>query len=161
MNKAVDNIVRNLGNIPKFEPWKWKNFINAGCYAYILDLNVDKFFLIGSFIGRICSNKTPDNILIKTLKEELEVIFDYEVIQVGNSKIKTSKNEKKICLLRDKHSGYYHLLREDIDKIWSHKYVGDFPTRLDEKGRIINNPDIMKNKAVQGWYFLLKRKEPV
>lgn len=157
MKKA--NRFRDLKNMPEFNPSKWEGFLEAGCYPYALNLKVNQFFLVGDLIGKRCTSNTEDDVLVKTLKEELEVIFDYEVKEVETD-IKPQKGEKKIYLQRHEHTGHYHFLREDSDGLWSHKYPGELPERKDSIGKIIEDPDAMIDAPFIGWCFLLRRKEP-
>lgn len=161
MKKAKETEFRwDLKNMPKFEPSKWEEFLDAGCYPYALNLSANQFFLIGDLIGKTCVSTTPDDILVKILKEELETIFDYEVEEIETG-VKAKKGEKKIYLQRHNHSGYYHLFREDSDEKWSHKYPGELPIRKDSIGQIIEDPDAIVDKPFTGWCFLLRKKESV
>lgn len=139
---------------PKYEPEKWKSLLGAGCYPYALDMETNKFLLIGDFIDKECTHKTPDVELVETLKEELRFL-GYSVKEV-ETESKTSEGEFKIYLKRN-NDGKYHFYRQDDDGFWSHKFPGALPIRCDSFGNVIADPDCMIEPAYTGWCFLLKR----
>lgn len=158
MNKAEKINIRELENTPDYDPFSWMNLKEAGCYPYALNLKTNKFFLVGDLIGKRCNSIVSDKILIETMKEELKSIFDYEVIEVDTDEL-VARNEKKIYLQRDDHTGYYHFLRQDSDGFWSHKFPNELPERKDSYGQVIRDPDAMVESSFKGWCFLLRRKE--
>lgn len=147
--------LRILNNPPVFNPEKWKYAINAGCYPYAINLFYNKFALVGDFIGKRCSEKVSDKILIETLKKELKFL-GYDVKET-NAQYSVKEDEIKIYIQRDEHTGYYHFLRQDKSGIWSHKFPNELPTNLDSYGQVIEDPEEMVESAFYGWYFLLKR----
>ena len=140
-----------------YNPKAWSNYLEAGCYPYALNLLVDKFFLIGDLIGKTCTALTSDEDLIKVFKEELKEIFDLEVEETS-TEYKTKENERKVYLQREEHTGYYHLLRQDEDGMWSHKFPKELPTRQDSIGLLIEDPDTMVEAPFKGWCFVLKER---
>lgn len=156
MNKDKDNKIRNdnLG----FAPEKWSSLIEAGCYSYVLNLKINEFFLVGDFIGRRCTFKESKEVLIGILKEELRFIFKYEVKEIETDKV-VEENERKIYLLRDRISGYYHFFREDSDRGWSHKNPQELPKQEYLKGQPIQDPKQLTSSSIEGWCFLLKQRE--
>lgn len=156
MNKVKQNI-RILENYPEYNPNIWKPFLNAGCYPYVLDLRVDKFFLVGDLIGKRCNSLVSDEYLIEVIKEELGEIFDYELTEV-DTQTEVKEFEKKIYLQREQRTGYYHFLRQDNDGIWSHKFPNELPVRIDSIGQLVTDPDEMVEAAFDGWCFGLKKR---
>lgn len=144
-------------NPPKFNSNEWEPFLNAGCYQYALDWKVDEFFLIGGLLGRACKLYTQTDLLIFTLMKELQSLhYEVEITEVEK---KTKEGEKKVYLQCFPSIGTYHLLREDDDGIWSHKYPRELPLRTDSKNRIIKNPELMSEDfPFIGWCFLLKNR---
>lgn len=141
---------------PEFIPEEWEKVIEAGCYPYALDMQINKKVLIGDFIGKHCTENVPDEILINTLIEELNYL-GYEV-RVGDSlSRKLQEGEKRIFLQRDFHTGYYHLMRQDKDGLWSHKYPGELPKYFECEGYINGNPVAMAEVFSEGWCFCLKK----
>ena len=153
MEKANEKMIRVLEETPDYNPEEWVDFLDAGCYPYVLNMKVNKFFLIGDLIGKTCTSTTSDEVLIETLKEELETIMDYEVKEV-DIRVQHKKGEKKIYLHRFNHSGHYHLYRQDSDGKWSHKYPAQLPNRQYIEKAIDDN-------SFTGWCLLLKRKKSV
>lgn len=141
---------------PKFNPNEWEMFLKAGCYQYAMDWKMDEFFLIGKLLGKECKSYTQTELLIFTLMKELKSLY-YEV-EITEPEVKAKEGEKKIYLQYFPSIGTYHLLREDDDGIWSHKYPRELPLRVDAKKQIIKNPELMSdNFPFIGWCFLLKR----
>lgn len=148
---------RSRYEIPHFEDDKWRAFIEAGCYPYALDLKVNEYYFIGEFIGKLCTANSTDIELVETFKEEVETIFEYEVQEVETDYI-CQEEEKLVYLQRDEHTGYYHLLRQDSDRLWSHKFPKELPIRVDSIGNIIEDPDSMIESSYRGWCFLLRKR---
>lgn len=140
-----------------YNPSAWCECLEAGCYPYALNLMVNKFFLIGDLIGNTCTSYTSDDELISVFKEELEKIFNFEVEEI-DTEYELKKGEKKIYLSREQHTGYYHLLRQDEDGMWSHKFPKELPIREDSLGQIIEDPDAMVEAPFYGWCFLLRER---
>lgn len=144
-------------NSPNFAANEWESCLEAGCYQYALDWKTNEFFLVGKLLGRECKQGVSTETLYVTLTKELEAL-NYEVNPV-DVKVKTKKGEKKIYIQIFPSIGRYHILREDCDGKWSHKYPRELPTRLDVEGNIIENPELMKEKfSFYGWCFLLKNR---
>jgi len=155
MNKAERR--RGIYELTKFNPDEWSELLEAGCYPYVLDLKMNDFLLIGDFIGKTCTSLTTDQELIEIFKEELSSIFDLEVIEVS-TEYPLKEGERKVYIQREDHTGYYHLLRQDNDGIWSHKCPRELPIREDSIGEIIKDPDMMVDTPFSGWCFLLKQR---
>lgn len=155
--KTARKLARRTLKTPKYEPNKWKNAKGAGCYPYAINLLKNEFFVVGEFIGKRCTEKTSNEDLVKTLKEELEVLgYNAEEIDVEDS---ISEDEMKIYLQREEQTGYYHFLREDADGLWSHKYPDELPTRQDSVGNTIEDPEGMVEVPFIGWCFKLSKNE--
>ena len=140
----------------KYEPIKWKNFRKAGCYPYVLDVYENRFMFIGSFIGEMCTSSTPDEEIIKVLCQELDYLG--YAVREDDSLGPINKGERRIYLQREIRTGYYHLLRQDSNGIWSHKYPGELPTQKDSMGRIIEVPEDAADNPFDGWCFRLTKK---
>ncbi len=99
--KTARKLAKRTLKTPKFEPGRWKNAKKAGCYPYAINIQKNEFFLVGELIGKKCTSKASDEILIKTLIEELDVIgyFAKEISIEGEIK----ENEQKIYLQREMH----------------------------------------------------------
>lgn len=155
MKKAEE--LRGIYELPEFNPNEWSEYLEAGCYPYVLDLKMNQFFLIGDFIGKRCTGSTTDEELVETFKEELNIIFDLDVNEVS-TEYPLKEGERKVYIQREDHTGYYHLLRQDNDGIWSHKYPRELPVREDSIGETIKDPDMMVDTPFSGWCFLLKQR---
>ena len=108
--KTARKLAKKTLKTPKYEPSKWKNAKGAGCYPYAINLLKNEFFVVGEFIGKRCTEKTSNEDLVKTLKEELEVLgYNAEEIDVEES---ISEDEMKIYLQREEQTGYYHFLEK-------------------------------------------------
>lgn len=161
MNKAIQyprKMIKHkeLKNPPKFEPEKWRNYLEAGCYPYALNLKVDDFFLVGDLIDLRCTTYVSDEELISILKCELREIFGYEIYEAEKD-TNLKEGEKLIYLQREEQTGSYHLLRKDEDGKWSHKYPRELPTQKDSAGMVIEDPECMVDRPFHGWYFLLRK----
>lgn len=154
MNKAS---TRAIYDLPTYSSSEWNEFLEAGCYPYAINLKMNQFVLIGDFIGKTCTSLTSDEELIKTFKQELKEIFEIEVIEV-DTKYKVSEGEKMVYIQREDHTGYYHLLRQDDDGKWSHKFPNELPIREDSLGQIIECPDAMVEAHSRGWCFMLRKE---
>lgn len=152
MSKETKKELRKL----KFEPRKWEEYIDAGCYPYALDLFCNQFILVGDFIGKRCNEKVSDKFLVDTLKEELSFL-GYQIKEIDTEYCIKKEYEFKIYLQRDEHTGYYHFLRQDISDIWSHKFPKEVPTNIDSYGQLIENPETMIESPFYGWCFLLRK----
>lgn len=141
---------------PEFIPEEWKAVIEAGCYPYALDMPINKKVLIGDFIGKRCTEQVSDEMLISTLIEELNYL-GYKVREENSLSEVLKEDEKKIFLQREIHTGYYHLVRQDKDGLWSHKYPGELPTCLDSTGYVIEIPESMSERPFDGWCFYLRK----
>lgn len=149
MQSVAKKVLRTIENSPKYNPKEWEKAIEAGCYPYAINLLVNKFFLIGDLIGKHCNEKVSDEELIETLKEELETIFDFKVEEVDfNESVR--KDEFKIYLQRDEHTGYYHIYRQDNNDVWSHKFPNKLPIQEFFEGEKLKD-------TINGWCFSLKR----
>ena len=155
--EARKMILRKCVNLPpKYRPNKWKHAINAGCYPYAIELFIDKFLVVGDIIGKRCASDVSDERLISVLKEELEEIgYDVSEIDVDQE---IGAEESKIYLQRNEHTGFYHFLRQDEDRLWSHKFPNELPTRKDSAGYDIIDPEMMVDAAFDGWCFCLKKR---
>ncbi len=116
---------------PRFEPERWRGCVEASCYAYALNVRVNKLVLIGDFIGRRCTSDTSDGELDEVLMEELECIFDYEAEEITDEKERLKAGQRRIFIEKSVHTGFYHMFREDEGGIWSHKMPGGLPQRVD------------------------------
>lgn len=155
--KTARKLAKRTLKTPKYEPNKWRNAKGAGCYPYAINLLKNEFFVVGEFIGKRCTEKTSNEDLVKTLKEELDVLgYNAEEIDVEEA---ISEDEMKIYLQREEQTGYYHFLREDADGLWSHKYPDELPTRQDSAGYIIKDPECMVEIPFIGWCFKLSKNE--
>lgn len=155
--KNARKLAQKTHKTPKFEPNKWKNAMGAGCYPYALNLLKNEFFVVGELIGKRCTEKTSNEVLVETLKEELDVLgYNTEEIDVEAS---INEDEMKIYLQREEQTGYYHFLREDADGFWSHKYPNELPTREDSAGYLIKDPEAMVEVPFIGWCFKLSKNE--
>ena len=114
---------------PKFEPERWRKYLEASCYVYALNLPLNKMVLIGSFIGNVCKSDTPDDEIDRVLKEEVSYIFDYDIEEITED-YPLKIGQKKIFIERNKY-GFYHMFREDEGGIWSHKMPGGLPQLVD------------------------------
>lgn len=102
--KNARKLAQKTHKTPKFEPNKWKNAMGAGCYPYALNLLKNEFFVVGELIGKRCTEKTSNEVLVETLKEELDVLgYNAEEIDVEDS---ISEDEMKIYLQREENTGY-------------------------------------------------------
>lgn len=154
--KTARKLAKRTLKTPKFEPTKWKNAKDAGCYPYAINLQKNEFFVVGEFIGKRCTERTSNDELLKTLKEELDVLgYDVKEIEVEDS---IREDEMKIYLQREEQTGYYHFLRQDSDGLWSHKYPNELPIRTDSVGNFIEDPECMVEVPFIGWCFKLSRK---
>lgn len=139
----------------EFYPEEWENYLKAGCYPYSLNLKVDRFALIGDFIGKRCTKRADEFTLIKTLEEETGFL-GFEIRQVKLREITHLKEgEFLIYLRRDKHLGVYHLLRRDDNGIWSHKFPDEYPIKANFLEEEYVRPN---NRFAKGWMFALKPK---
>lgn len=141
----------------RYNPEAWSEYLEEGCYPYALNLLVNEFFLVGDLIGKRCNEYTSDEDLIRILKEELRKKIDFEVEEIETEYV-TKEDETKIYLQREEHTGYYHLLRQDEDGMWSHKYPKELPTRQDSIGQNIEDSDTMVEAPFKGWCFLLRKR---
>lgn len=157
MNTNLSTVIRDLHSSHiEFRPKSWIDFMKAGCYTYAINLKYNEFFLVGDFIGKRCTEKVSDEFLISILIEELEYL-GYKSIPC-QTESNVDKNQFKIYLQREEHTGYYHFLREDNDGIWSHKFPNELPIRSDSIGQIIEDPDCMVEAPFSGWCFILEKK---
>lgn len=154
--RQVKELVRiQPEGIPKYDPKGWKDELDAACYLYALDIHLNKFCLLGDFIGKTCNEKVSDQKLINTFFEEIKFLgFDAKEVDVEYS---PQEGEKKIYLQRSQLTGEYHFLRQDDDGIWSHKFSWDYPHRKDTEGNIIYDPECMVEVPFLGWCFALKK----
>lgn len=151
--------LRKLKNPPEFEPEKWGIAIRTGCYNYAINVLAEKFYLIGDFIDNRCTENTSDEELVATLKRELKEVFHYQVEETSRES-KIGKKQFKICMVRDIHTGYYHLYRLDRDGIWSDKIPNDIPLKSDEYD--IFGSEGQEDKPFSNlWIFLLTDLEEV
>ena len=154
--KTARKLAKRTLKTPKFQPSKWENAKRAGCYPYAINLQKNEFFVVGEFIGKRCTEKTSNEDLVKTLKDELNAI-GYVVKEISVEDI-IKDDEMKIYLQREEHTGYYHFLRQDSDGLWSHKYPNELPIRTDSAGNCIKDPECMVEVPYYGWCFKLSRK---
>lgn len=138
-------------DIRKYER-QWKKCLKAGCYPYALDMRINEFALIGDFIGKRCTWRVSDEVLIDTLIKEL----DFLEIKVRKSNLEevVKKGEIKIYLERDTMSGYYHFSRQDASGIWTHKEPGKTPQKLPEKFYKAGEEDEL---YFDTWCFIIKK----
>lgn len=155
---AVIMNYRQLNTKPKFEPLAWRDARETGCYYYAINVKCDRFTLVGDILYGICTRKTSDNVLLETLIEELTKIFNYEVRE-GSIYDKVEKDEFKIYLEREVHTGYYHFFRQDKYGIWSEKFPGELPKiYLGFEKYVRKQQKIVNCNSTKGWCFILKRK---
>ena len=136
---------------PEFNPREWEKFPEATCYSYALDSKINKGILIGDIIEKRVTHSNSIHKQIEILIEELETLDLYvdtcdtlDLVEEGFLKIYIEWNEK----------GEYHFYRQDIDGIWSHKAAGTAPTRYDNQGFLIFNPDEI---AENGKCFIISK----
>ena len=152
----MQKMLNNRNHPIEFYPEEWENYLKAGCYPYSLNLKIDKFALIGDFIGKRCTKNTDEDTLIDTLQEEVRFL-GFEIRQVRLREIIHLKNgEFLIYLIRDKHLGVYHVLRRDDNGTWSHKFPDEYPIKANflEEEYVRSN-----NRFAKGWMFALKPKD--
>ena len=154
--KTAQKLAKRTLKTPKFQPSRWENARGAGCYPYALNLLKNEFFVVGELIGKRCTEKTSDEILLKTLTEELNSV-GYLVEEISIEE-KIKENEQKIYLQREKQTGYYHFLRQDVDGLWSHKYPNELPIRTDSIGNLVEDSEAMVEVPYYGWCFKLSKK---
>lgn len=146
---------RTLKNPPEYDPTKWvAGAIDAGCYPYVIDnIYINKFLLIGDFLGDRCTSKTSNETLVVTLLKELRAL-GYRAKLVDSRHIQ-KKEEILIYLKREVHTGFYHFYRKDKDGEWSHKDVGQAPARVENfyEKVYVNN---VKREGAYGWMILLE-----
>lgn len=144
-------------NSTEFNPKEWEEYPNAGCYPYALDWKIDRLLLVGELLESKCSQGVSAETLITFLMHE-QAALGYQIDAV-DVKHKCKEGEKKIYLQYFPKLGSYHMLREDSDGTWSHKYPNEPPSRKDSADRIIENPEEMAEEApFCGWCFLLKKR---
>ena len=149
---------RQLNKMPKFEPLAWRDARETGCYYYAINVKCDRFTLVGNILYGRCTKKTSDNVLLETLIEELTKIFNYEV-RVGDIYDQAEKDEFKIYLEREVHTGYYHFFRQDKYGTWSEKFPGELPKiYLGFEKYVRKQQKIVNCNSTKGWCFILKRK---
>ena len=152
--------VRLLENSLEFKPRKWAGKLQgAGCYPYAANFYYENFIRIGEIIGKPCDMLTPDDILIQTLGEELLYMGYQSVKEVGIDYV-IQPGELKIYLQRIANLGMYHMLRQNKDGLWSHKYVNKLPTEEGYGRKPLYHPAELKfdeNITLYGWCFLLQR----
>ena len=125
---------------------KWKRKKGAGCYPYAMKVPIDKFCLIGDFVGNRCCSEVSNEVLIENLKKEAEEIFQYKIEETTlDSPIK--QNQFKVILVRIFHSGYYHFYRQNMDGTFTHKMPGELPLEVNEE-------EIRKD-GCEIWVFLI------
>lgn len=156
------NIIRHcklLERIPfDFEPQIWKDFVDANCYAYLLNYrNPDELTLyVGSLIGRVFQPNQSNQELIETLTEEMEFLgflvektTSYSEIPINTMKFFVSRS---IC-------GDYHFYRLDSNGKWSHKMAYSEPSSCDFDDNPITLPEYACSTDINlGYYFLRFRK---
>ena len=113
-----------------------------------LKIPINKFCLIGEFIGNPCTGITPDEELIETLKKEIEEIFEYKLIETDRETIPVD-NQFKVILVRDFHSGYYHFYRQNSNGVLTDKIPGELPMLATEREIFVGNKQI--------WLFLVTK----
>lgn len=155
-NSSISALRKSVISPLTFRPNMWKYFLEAGCYTYVLDLRMDKFFLIGDFIGERCTEHVSDQTLINTLVKEMK--YFGITIKTSETDYIPKENQRKIYLQREEHSGYYHLLRQDSNGIWSHKFPNELPIQTDSIGETILDPDCMIEAPFSGWCFVLQKE---
>ena len=139
-----------------FNPNMWEHFIDAGCYPYALDLEINEYLLVGDIIGERCTESTSDELLINTLFKEVQSLgFSIKHSETDST---ISTNQFKIYLQRYERTGYYHFLRQDNTGIWSHKFPKGLPIQTDSCGQLILDPDCMVEAPFYGWCFLLEKE---
>lgn len=149
---------RQLSTEPKFEPLAWRDAKETGCYYYAINVKCDRFTLVGDILGGRCTEKTSDYDLIGNFKRRLTKIFNYEVRE-GDIYDKTEKDEFKIYLEREFHTGYYHFFRQDKYGIWSEKFPGELPKIYFGFERYVKKHQESVNfNMPKGWCFILRRK---
>lgn len=155
------NVVMNYRQLTtkvKFEPLSWRDALETGCYCYAINVKCDRFTLVGDILGKRCTEKTSDYLLIETLKEELTKIFKFEVKEASIYD-KTKKDEIKIFLEREVHTGFYHFYRQDKFRTWSEKFPGELPKiYLGFEKYVRKQQKIVNCNSTKGWCFILKRK---
>ena len=154
--KTAQKLAKRTLKTPKFQPSRWENARRAGCYPYAINLLKNEFFVVGELIDKKCTEKTSDEILLKTLTEELNSVgYLVEEISIEDD---IKENEQKIYLQREEQTGFYHFLRQDSDGIWSHKYPNELPIRTDSIGNLVEDPEAMVEVPYYGWCFKLSKK---
>lgn len=138
---------------PEFAPEKWRDYLATGCYTYAMQWRVKNFILIGDIIDERVTECDDDDVIIDVLTRELA--FLGYTIKECDVNFKSPEKSFKIFLMRYELTGHYHLLREDSNKQWSHKYPKELPTNKDYYGNIIENPLTLCDASYYGWCFLV------
>lgn len=142
--------IRKIIAYPNYSPSDWKEYKEASCYSYAINLPINRFILVGDILGNGINEKASDEELLSVLKKEIR--FLGAEIQLTTEDSKVEKNEYKICLIRDPRTGYYHFFRQDNDFLWSHKFPQEFPERVDYNGE-----DSFYYKSFsKRWYFKIR-----
>lgn len=155
MQKKIENeIIRKVKKLPLLTPSysknSWKNYLEAGCYNYALNLFINKKLFIGDLIGCRCTNQVANEELIQILWEEMDFLkWEMEKVDLNTSML---SNQKMIYLQREENTGYYHFLRRDKEG-WSHKSPKELPKQA-EIAELIQG----KKENCEGWCFLLTKK---
>lgn len=140
----------------RYNPDEWEDYNSSNCYPYALGLKTNESFLVGDIIGKRVTDKDSIDILLYTLRLELEAL-GFEMLECCTEDI-APEGSFKIYLERNS-SGEYHFLREDEDGLWSHKAADFSPNRRDTAGYLITDPNSMCNPAFEGYCFMLTREE--
>lgn len=142
--------IRKTITYPSYNPLDWKEYKEASCYVYAMNMHTNQFLLIGNIIGKKTGEKSSNEELIEVLQEEVR--FLGAEIQLTTEDSKVEKNEYKICLIRDPRTGYYHFFRQDNDSLWSHKFPKELPERVDYNGEDSFYYESFRKR----WYFKIR-----
>lgn len=133
---------------------EWNGFLGSNCYPYSLGIKTNEAFLVGDLIGRRVTAKDSDSTKLYILKTELQELgFEIEECDVYD----VSDEGFKIYFQINDKTGEYHLIRCDIDNLWSHKAADYLPNRRDSAGYIIEDPEAMAEPGFHGWCLMLYR----
>lgn len=145
---------RRIKTPPVFHPELWEGFLKTSCYAYALNLKMNEFVLVGEFLGERCDQNMSNKKMIEVLKKEVEFL-GFSIKEVGKEYIPKEK-EFLIYFKRNQKLNGYHFLRQDTNKMWSHKFHLEYPSHADfwKKEYVEEGNEWMK-----GWFFVLRRKD--
>ena len=153
------NIIRHCALLERlpfdFEPKKWNDFIDANCYAYLLNyMNADEPTLhVGSIIGKEFRPDQSNQELIEILSKELN--FLGFLVEKTTSYSEVPPNTMKFFVSRSI-CGDYHFYRLDSNGKWSHKLAYSEPSNYDFDYNPITLPEHACSTDVNLGYFFLR-----